>query len=79
MQNLQIKRNVIKWLDNHNDEKRKKMIDNVFNLFEESGIDNTSKFRNMNSIISIIKNVRTIDRETKDLVIEFISNIFFKN
>ena len=67
---------IIEWLNNHNDEQRKIMIENVFKIFDKCNITNTQELKKIKSIIKIIKELKNIDKETKDLVISFISYNF---
>lgn len=75
---IRLEKNVISWLDNHNDNLREMMITKAFNLLSKCGINDTSQFSDISKIISILKNVKDIDNETKDLVIDFLTTSFFK-
>lgn len=59
-----------KWLDEHDDEQRKKIIDALFSVFEKNGITKVSDFRKLNisRIINLIRTSRELDKESKDLV-----------
>ena len=72
----EIELSIIEWLNNHNDEQRKTMIENVFKIFDKCNITNTQELKKIKSIIKIIKELKNIDKETKDLVINFISYNF---
>lgn len=65
-------KSIIMWLDEHNDMQRKKMILGVFNAIEESGISDIIDFFNMKKTVNLIKKLKNIDDETKELVISFI-------
>lgn len=67
-----LEKSLISWLDNHDDNTRIKLINNVFNLLDKVGIDDTSDFRNIKNIISLIKASRSLDDETKNLVKDLI-------
>ena len=69
---------VIEWLDKHNDEQRKQMIDNTFKIFEKSGIADTMKLKDITYLIRMIKEVKNIDKNTKELIIDFINYNFLK-
>lgn len=73
---IELEKNIIEWLDNHDDIKRKKMIDNVFKIFEKCEITTTSDIKKIKSIIKIIKEVKNVDKETKQLVTDFINYNF---
>ena len=72
-----LEKSVIEWLDNHNDFERKIMIDNVFKIFETCEITDTRNLKKIKYIIKVIKEVRNIDEQTKDLAISFIKHNFF--
>ena len=72
-----LEKSIIEWLNNHNDEERKKMIENVFKIFKKCGIEDTRDLKKIRSIIRIIKEVKNIDEETKRLVSSFINYNFF--
>ena len=73
---LEIK--IIEWLDNHNDMQRKVLIETIFNILEKSGITDTMKLKDIKCIINVVKEIRNVDKETKDLAIDFINNIMFQ-
>ena len=75
---IKLEKNIISWLDNHNDLEREKMITTVFNLLSECGINDTSQFTDISKIVNIFKHVKEIDNETRNLVIDFINTSFFK-
>ena len=74
---IELEKSIIEWLNNHNEEQRKKMINNVFNIFKKCEINDTKDLRKLKSIIKIMKEVRNIDKETKELVASFINYNFF--
>jgi len=73
----EIEKSVIEWLNNHNDDERKLMIENVFDIFKRCNITDTRDLRKIRSIIRILKEVRNIDEETKKLATSFINYNFF--
>ena len=68
----ELEKNIIEWLDNHNDFERKLMIDNVFKIFETCEIEDTRNLKKIKYIIKVISEVRNIDEQTKELAIDFI-------
>lgn len=74
-----LEKNVLEWLDNHNDYERKKMIDNTFKIFEICEIDDTRNLRKIKNITKVINEIRNIDEETKQLAQDFIKQSIFKN
>ncbi len=68
---------MLKWLDNHDDTKRKMLIETIFSILEKSGITDTMKLKDIKCIINVVKEIRNIDKETKDLAVELITSIIF--
>lgn len=77
LRSKELELSVIEWLNNHDDEQRKKMIENVFKTLEKCNIKNTQELKKIKSIIKIIKELKNIDKETKELVTNFINYNFF--
>lgn len=76
----ELEKNVLEWLNNHNDFERKIMIDNVFKIFETCKITDTRNLKKLKYIIKVINEVRNIDEQTKKLAVSFITyNFFNKN
>ena len=73
----ELEKNIIEWLDNHDDSQRKIMIDNVFKIFETCEIEDTRKLKMISYITKVIKEVKNIDNQTKKLAIDFIKHSFF--
>lgn len=72
-----LEKNVIEWLDNHNDIERELLIETIFRTLEKSGITDTMKLKDIKCIINVIKEIKNIDKETKKLAIDFVNNILF--
>lgn len=75
---VELEKSVIRWLDNHDDSKRKLIIDNLFKAFENSNITDLRDLKDFNSLIKLVKEIRNIDGETKKLLISFLNCIIFK-
>lgn len=67
-----LEKSIIMWLDEHDDMKRKKMIEGVFKALEDSNIYETKDIVDIRKSIKVIKNLNNIDEETKDLAINFL-------
>ena len=48
------------------------MITTVFNALENSGVYNLNDLKNIKTAIRVIKNIRNIDKETKELILDFL-------
>ena len=73
-----LEKSIISWLDNHNDYQRRIMIDNIFKILEENGINSTIELMKITNIIKIISKSKNIDKQTKELAIDLLS-FSFKN
>lgn len=67
-----LKKSITIWLSNHNDDQRKKMIQTVFEALSLSGIHTLSDFISIKHAIKIIQAMKSIDLETKELMIHFL-------
>ncbi len=77
-----LEKSVILWLNNHDKDEREKMITNVFDALEKSGIYTTNDLLDIKNSIKIIKNLNSIDEETKKLILNFLHfnlNYIIKN
>lgn len=68
-----LEQSIISWLDKHTDEERSKMTRNLFEVFEKEQIEETLSLKNVKNIIKVIRGMRKIDQQTKELAIEFIT------
>ncbi len=68
---------IIEWLDKHSDDKRKMLVETIFDVLDKSGITETSNLKDIKCIMNVIKKIKSIDKTTKELAINFISNILF--
>ena len=66
-----LEKNIIAWLDNHNDEQRIFMIDNIFKVLEEENIKSFTELK-LTNIIKLIRKLNNIDKQTKDLAIDLL-------
>lgn len=69
---LALERSLTEWLNDHSDEDRRKIIDNLFGLFEKSGIKETMDLINAKKLAALAKNLKTVDEESKKLAIDMV-------
>lgn len=67
-----LKKSSLIWLSDHDDEKRKKMIDEIFSILEQSNVKTTYDFKNIKVAANIIKNMKKLDEETRNLALDFL-------
>lgn len=60
------------WLDNHNDDERRKMITTIFKALEDSGIYYTRDLIDIRKSINVIKKLNNIDDDTKSLILSLL-------
>ena len=63
---------IISWLEKHNDEQRAKMVNGVFDLLYSSGMDTTMDLRNFKKGVKLVKNLKGVDKETRDLALSLV-------
>ena len=69
---LEMERRVWAWLDKHDDEDRKKVLEAVFGTLEGCNISNTMSIKSFRNIVKLIRQARNVDKESKDLVISLL-------
>lgn len=67
-----LERSIAIWLSNHDRVQRKKMITSIFQALDDSGITILSDFLQVKKAIRIIKKIKEIDSETKNLFYHFL-------
>lgn len=63
---------IVGWLEQHNDEQRAKIVNDVFNLLYSAGMDTTMDLRNLKKVVLAIKNLKSVDKETRDLALSLV-------
>ena len=56
------------WLENHNKEERKQVIEDIFDIFKRLNIKDLHQIKNPINIIRIIKEAKKLDQSTKDIL-----------
>lgn len=67
-----LKNSSLMWLNDHDDQKRKKVIEEIFKILEESNVKTTYDFKNIKVATNVIKNMKKLDDETKKLALDFL-------
>lgn len=67
---IKLSNNLIAWLDNHNDEERKHIVDEIFKLF-----DSKSDEIKFSDVLNIVLKIKNIDKDTKYLIKELLMSI----
>ncbi|MBQ8659555.1 MAG: DUF2974 domain-containing protein [Bacilli bacterium] len=63
---------MLSWLERHNDEQRETMFRGIFDLIKSVGVDSVSDLKDIKYIISLIKNAKNLDEESKELFLNFL-------
>ena len=61
-----------KWSKKYNEVQKEKMILDIFKILEKNEINDTMSLKKINSIIKIIKDMKNVDEETKELASDFL-------
>ena len=67
-----IQKNLLSWLRKHSDEEKERTVKAVFKVFEDNDIKTYLDIIKITKVISLFNNIRNIDKQSKDLVIDFI-------
>jgi len=67
-----LEKNILAWLDKHDDTKRIKLVNTIFKILEDNNIDVTMDLIKVKNIIKIIHGLRTLDKQTKMLLIDLL-------
>lgn len=67
-----LEKGLLLWLDNHNDNQRKKVINTIFKALEDVGIDKLSSVTKLTNLFKIINSLKNIDEESKVLATDLI-------
>ena len=69
-----LEKSIIQWIENHSDDDKTKMVDNLFKVLEDSNIESVPSMTSLKNIFKIIKGIKNIDKQTRDLTIDLITN-----
>ena len=77
---VDVHRKIIRWLNRHDDKKREKMVESVFDMINNSDIKLFSELRQLRltRLIKLIKASKDVDKESKELVMSAIKVLLFK-
>ena len=65
-------KSIIMWLEQHDDEERKKVVTDVFKYLKDNGIEKITDMIKLKNVFTLIKNLDDLDKGTKDLLSHFI-------
>lgn len=77
-----LEKSILLWLEKHDDAKRKKVITSIFRALEKSNVDDIRDFVSVKVALEVVENLKSLDKETKELVhsfLEFNINYLWKN
>ena len=75
---LEIERRLWQWLDKHDDEDRKKVLEAVFGTIEGCDILDTISITKWRNLVKLFRASKTIDKESKDLVVGLFREVALK-
>lgn len=65
-------KSIIMWLEQHDDEERKKVVTDVFKYLKDNVIEKITDMVKLKNVFTLIKNLDDLDKGTKDLLSHFI-------
>ena len=68
----ELEQSIISWLENHSDEEKYRTVRTVFEALENADIHKIIEFSNLPKLIRAIRNIKNIDRESKDVLVDLI-------
>jgi len=69
---INLDKSIIEWLDFHDDFERQNIITKIFEYLRKNGIVDITNLVKIRTLISLIKNRKEIDKETKEVLANFI-------
>ena len=70
-----LRANIHHWLQRHDDGERRKLERAIFGTLEKAGIMTTHELLNIPNIVKILKGIKDIDEESRNLVIDISTNL----
>ena len=74
-----LQKTLLNWLKKHTDEEKKHTVLAVFKVFEDNKIKSLNDLKSVTKIIPFINNLRNIDKQSKEVLIDLIKYNFFSN
>lgn len=71
-----LEKNLLAWLDMHNDEERIKIVETFFNILENLNITVLNDAIKFNEFIRIVRGLFNVDKQSRDLAIDLLKYIF---
>ena len=72
LKSRRLERSIISWLNNHSDDERKKLIYDIFDMFEREKMESVNDFKSIRRLVSLYFKSRKLDKETQDLFWDLI-------
>ncbi len=72
LKSKRLEKSIVSWFDKHDDEKRIKVIHNLFKVLEDADITMLTNVTKSKNMIKIIHNIKNIDKQTKELIKDLI-------
>lgn len=65
-------KSIILWLDKHDDKTREIIVKNIFSYLRKNGITDITNLVKIKTLIALIKNSKELDKETKEVLANFV-------
>lgn len=73
-----LEKNILHWINTHDDEEIKETTNKIFKILEDEKIDDTLKLIKLKNIVKLSQKFKHLDKETKKLLIDLIMYTFNK-
>lgn len=70
--------NILAWLEKHTDYEKEKMFHTLFKVLEDADIDEVKNIVEIKNMKAILRNIKQIDTQTRELVLDFLNCIVKK-
>lgn len=68
-----LEKSIISWLDKHDDNERIDVVNKIFKVLEDADVTTLMNIKEIDKLIKVISNIKNMDKETKDLIIDFLT------
>ena len=68
-----LEKSIISWLDKHDDNERTDVVNKIFKVLEDADVTTLMNIKEIDKLIKVILNIKNMDKETKDLIIDFLT------
>ena len=67
-----LEKSILSWLDKYDDNERIDVVNKIFKVLEDADVTALMNIREIDKLIKVILNIKNMDKQTKDLIIDFL-------